>query len=390
MFTVFQSVSSKESHLKGVKAMLMRFEVENFRSFKTKTIFDLSDTKNYEFNSECVQSGLVSKGIIYGRNGCGKSNLGLAVFDLISHLTDKLFPINFQSHYLHAELQHETAKFKYVFKFDDSIVEYSYEKKALRDIASEHLQINGVEVVTYNAGAPLSTTLKGAESLKTDLTDSKISALKYIKSNAVLNNDDETNIVLQRFFAFLDDMLFFRSVEFQQAEYIGYETGVTNIYADIVDKNHVSELQQLLNEAGISCELKAIETNGIKSIGFVFDNTTINMWEIASTGTKTLILFYYWAQRLVSRGASLLFIDEFDASYHHELAALIVQQLKRIGTQVILTTHDTSLMTNDLMRPDCCFLMENNKITPFSSLTAKDLRFAHNIEKMYKAGAFNV
>jgi hypothetical protein len=46
-------------------------------------------------------------------------------------------------------------------------------------------------------------------------------------------------------------------------------------------------------------------------------------------------------------------------------------------------------MSNDIMRPDCLFLMNKNKIKSLSSLTKKELRFAHNIEKMYRAGAFN-
>ena len=46
-------------------------------------------------------------------------------------------------------------------------------------------------------------------------------------------------------------------------------------------------------------------------------------------------------------------------------------------------------MSNDIMRPDCLFLMHKNKIKSLSSLTDKELRSAHNIEKMYRSGAFD-
>ena len=46
-------------------------------------------------------------------------------------------------------------------------------------------------------------------------------------------------------------------------------------------------------------------------------------------------------------------------------------------------------MSNDLLRPDSYFLLENNKIQAISDLTEKELRQAHNLQKMYKAGAFN-
>ena len=43
-----------------------------------------------------------------------------------------------------------------------------------------------------------------------------------------------------------------------------------------------------------------------------------------------------------------------------------------------------------LMRPDCYFLMNKKRILPLSKCTERELREAHNIEKIYKAGGFNV
>jgi AAA15 family ATPase/GTPase len=71
------------------------------------------------------------------------------------------------------------------------------------------------------------------------------------------------------------------------------------------------------------------------------------------------------------------------------MSEFVIEKLKKLPIQVILTTHNTSLMTNELMRPDCCFLMYKDRVLPLSKRTDKELRFAHNIEKMYKAGTFN-
>ena len=57
--------------------------------------------------------------------------------------------------------------------------------------------------------------------------------------------------------------------------------------------------------------------------------------------------------------------------------------------QIFTTTHNTDLMSNDLLRPDCYFLLKDNKIKAISDLTEKELRQAHNLQQMYKAGAFN-
>ena len=59
------------------------------------------------------------------------------------------------------------------------------------------------------------------------------------------------------------------------------------------------------------------------------------------------------------------------------------------GVQVFTTTHNTDLMSNDLLRPDCYFLLKDNSIKAISGLTEKELRQAHNLQKMYKAGEFN-
>lgn len=41
-------------------------------------------------------------------------------------------------------------------------------------------------------------------------------------------------------------------------------------------------------------------------------------------------------------------------------------------------------MSNDILRPDCYFILKNNKIS-LDKTTTKELRRAHNLEKMYKA-----
>jgi len=65
--------------------MLRRFSVINFKNFDQKAELILDHPSNYEFNEEVIQQNCVSKGIFYGINGSGKSNLALALFDIILH-----------------------------------------------------------------------------------------------------------------------------------------------------------------------------------------------------------------------------------------------------------------------------------------------------------------
>ena len=71
-----------------MNVMLKRFEVENFKGFQNKLIFDL-EAREYPFNESLVVNGIVNKALIYGKNGIGKSTLGIALFDIVGHLTDK-------------------------------------------------------------------------------------------------------------------------------------------------------------------------------------------------------------------------------------------------------------------------------------------------------------
>ena len=83
-------------------------------------------------------------------------------------------------------------------------------------------------------------------------------------------------------------------------------------------------------------------------------------------------------------------IDEFDAFYHFELSQLILNKLKKANCQVLLTTQNTTLLGNDILRPDCYFLFEDGKIANLPERTDKELRLVHNIEKLYRGGTFGL
>ena len=54
-----------------------------------------------------------------------------------------------------------------------------------------------------------------------------------------------------------------------------------------------------------------------------------------------------------------------------------------------MTTHNTNLMTNQLMRPDCVFILSRDgRITALCDATDRELREGHNLEKLYIGGEF--
>lgn len=215
--------------------------------------------------------------------------------------------------------------------------------------------------------------------------DSHFSVLKYIKNNSQLDDNTE-NRAFKLFFRFVENMLFFRSLE--DRTYIGQESKKGSLVNDIIRQGKVKNFEQFLNEANIECKLTVVDVMGEKDLAFDFGGNNILYRDIMSTGISSLMLFYCWYLQIMKIEVSFVFVDEFDAFYHHELSRLIVNKLKESGTQFVLTTHNTSIMSNDLIRPDCYYLMNNRKILPLPKCTEKELREVHNIEKIYKAGGF--
>ncbi|KAF3978212.1 MAG: AAA family ATPase [Methylococcales symbiont of Iophon sp. n. MRB-2018] len=365
--------------------MLEKFSTKNFKNFADVVLdFTASD---YQFNNDSIKNGLVNNAIIYGENASGKSNIGFAIFDIVEHLTNKVSTSFAYKHYLKKPNTASIVEFEYRFKFGTDIVVYEYSKLDHDKLSDEHLSINNKEFLSVQRSSDKDVcfALKGSEGLSQDISKSGISIIQYVKNNALLE-DNSTNKIFFKFYEFVQKMLFFRSLN--ENMFLGLESGAANLDEDIISKGNVENFESFLNEAGVACKLKAIQGISNKELVFDFKGEYIRFFDIASQGTKALILFYYWYQRIQSEQTSFIFIDEFDAFYHHSLSKFIVQKLKQTDAQVIFTTHNTSIMSNDLLRPDCYFLLKEGQINAINKLTDKELRKAHNLEKLYKSSLF--
>lgn len=370
--------------------MLRKFKVSNFKSFEKDFELDLTGVNSYEFNTGSIKNSIVNNALIYGHNGVGKSNLAWAIFDIIEHITDKYRNESVYKNYLNAFSNSDVAEFYYEFLIDSKIVVYEYKKTDYKTIMYERFLIDNNELVFFDRrkGSNATINFKGAETLKTVIDNNELSILKYVKNNSELEIN-EINSTFTSFFAFIERMLYFRSL--QDRNFLGlHVVGSRNILEYIIEKDSVSDFEAFLNLAGIECKLSVAKELDKNTIVFDFNGKKLPYAQVASTGTDALTLFYFWFLTIRDSQVSFLFIDEFDAFYHHSLSELVVEKLKETGVQFILTTHNTSIISNDLLRPDCYFLMTKNQIRSLSKSTPKELREAHNIEKMYKAGTFDV
>lgn len=369
--------------------MLAKFAVTNYRGFANRIELDLSNPSNYEFNQNAIKDGMVKNGIIYGPNGSGKSNLALAIFDIANHLSHKWKKPDYYLNFANASKLNEEVKFEYTFKFNKNILKYTYSKIIQNSnvkIVKEQLMLNNSIELLYKD----SNTLKISDSFL--LTETAIENLRKSANNISLINyllisiplpKDHILLLLRDF---VENMLFFRSLD--NREFIGLKEGGSNIEEYIINNGLVAEFQAFLKEVSRQEFHFAKSVPGDKMLYCIFGNIKIPFVLIASTGTLNLELQFYWLCEM--RNASFVFVDEFDAFYHHDLSYTICKRLFEVSKQVFVSTHDTFLLTNDLLRPDCFFILNNNNIAAICDLTDKELRVGHNLEKLYRGGTFDI
>lgn len=369
--------------------MLLEFKVKNFKNFRKELHFKLCEAAAYDYNANVIRDGVVNTAVIYGRNGSGKTNFGLAIFDIILHLTDKEKSIDQYRPYknLYAD-DNENVEFFYKFCFNKHILEYRYAKKNENTLLNEEIKIDSDIVIESDYSSNIARVyLEGAETLNTNLTKIGISFVKYVANNTMLDRRKVKNKVFLKFMEFVNNMLFFSSLDHNR--YRGYSVGAERIPSIIVKKGKVAEFEQFLSEAaGVKYELRKVKMNNEDWIFCKFGKKMVDFYQVASQGTRSLALFYVWLLEL--ENVSLVYMDEFDAFYHFRLAEELVKRVKTFNnTQAIFSTHNTNIMTSDILRPDCYYIIDDEKIDRLNNLTDKDLRQAHDLQRMYKAGAFD-
>ena len=370
--------------------MLQKFKVKGFKNFVSQIEFDLT-AGNYSFNDSIVKNNILTTAVIYGDNASGKSNLGLAIMDIITHLTDNEKNINdYKKHFLNLETTPEYAEFDYTFNFNDHIVKYNYCKKEYDVILYEKLFIDNELIVKYDRQEQIKIiNLKNGGEINFEKLrdDQSLVKLAYVYSTGGDQEEDTKDAIFDRFIRFVDSMLSFDSI--YGNHYQGYTTGRGQIAEMIIKKDKVKEYQQFLSEVGIHYELFEKEIDDSKHIFAKFPSgKEANFFNIMSKGTLALSLFFTWYMQIVD-GIQFLFIDEFDSYFHHNVSRVLINKLKSSPVQVILTTHNTANMSNSILRPDSSFTISNNKIANIANRSGREIRQAQNIEKMYRAGSFD-
>ena len=369
--------------------MLKRFAVENYRGFRGRVEMDLSKVRNYTFHQEYIQDGLVNKCMIVGRNGCGKTNFGLALFDIVSVLTDFQTEVKQKDvfEFLNGDSDVHYVTFSYVFQFGLDEICYEYRKTSPDNIIYESMTVNKMTVfVRYGLDADYSGLGRyGAGNLRVDIGDGALSVLRHIANNTSQPEGSPITAVMD----FVKGMLYVRSTQ-EGNRYIGIMRGSEALQDYIVANGLKDDFRNILREmADLDVDLDVTDAPGTpRRLVLKTRNKLLDFDASASSGTRLLMLHYYWMKHLAD--VTFVYLDEFDAYYHFELAENVMRRLSdNPRFQCVFTSHNTTLVSNRILRPDCYMVLDSRGITSLPDLTDREIREGHNLEKLLRGGEFD-
>ena len=380
--------------------MLKKFTLKNYKNFQDEISIDFENTAGYHFSTDCITDATISKMLIYGRNATGKTNLGKALTDICITVFDVRRYAD-TGVFLNADSIDETATFSYEFRFDNDELIYRYARFSNQELRNEELHINNktifscdfennkfdfknlkyINAETANIDRYLQSVDIGNEE---ELQEPKLPFLRWLISNVALNSDS----ILIKLANYTRRMLMITAGNTM----LRTSRRMNDAFFELLeDSDRLKDLEDFLNEMGIECKLILQKLpDGQRELYFKHEKL-VPFYETASSGTLALVDLY---RRLIPKNwePSFIYLDEFDAFYHYEMSEKVINFFKRRypKCQIIMTSHNTNLMTNRLMRPDCFFILSRaGTLTALCNATERELREGHNLEKMYISGEFD-
>jgi AAA15 family ATPase/GTPase len=409
--------------------MLIQFTVENFLSIRDKVYLSLEPSKDSEHLENLITKGdykAVTSAAIYGANASGKTSLFKAITVALIMLrnsnniqvTDRLpvIPFKFDS-----ESKNKPTSFEFTFiASDDKKYIYGFSATAEK-IVEEYLYC-------YNSAKPtLIFDLREAEEPKYNRAyKGKLETAyqmntpnKLFLATATTWNVECTKIPFEWL-----------------AEYIDTFTEVMDLSGVAIEKYRTDENRQyidftkdLLKQADIN--ISSIEVDAKEVVGgavlpiqimvqgkmippnegkryeveittghtIVDENGTQKEYSLKlqeeSLGTQLLFFYGPLLKDAFEKGKTLI-LDEIDKSMHPSLVKFIMNlfrdpDINKAGAQLIVTTHETGILTLDMFRRDQIYFTEKDSrtgVTDLYSLDEFSVRKTENIEKGYLMGRY--
>ena len=412
--------------------MLLQFSVENFRSFKHKTVLSMEASADQNLLDNIVQTEkerVLKVASIFGANAAGKSNLFLALtaailmvrfsnYIQVGQPLSQITPFLFDK-----ESASKPTSFEFVFTVHDKKYVYGF-SATTRSICTEYLYV-------YNSARP-TTIFERDEAAKEPykFTNNKIqkklkplternTSNKLFLATASSWNAEETRVPM---------LWFMQGINTYDPR---YEENAINIAGNLYENDNDGSLRHfsinLLKEADINIANYRFESKEIPIVppvpfapkqeigtdqiiqGKEYTITTMHRIEDdngnygeysldmhqESKGTRNLFFMAPIIKRAFDTGETVC-IDEFDTSLHPMLLVYIVglfnnTNVNKKNAQLIISSHTMSLLDLHELRRDQIYFIEKNQQTGISDLYSLDEfspRTREDIRKAYLLGRY--
>ncbi len=413
-----------------ISPMIIEFKFSNYRSYKDEVGFSMEADASKQKGNNIFETELISgqsikylkTSVIYGANASGKTNVIRAMHSLFHYILFKpkvderirLYdPFKFDS-----KSEEEPSTFELTF-IGPKKCKYHYKISINRTtVLSEELNYYPKNKVTNlfsrnteNAEGKIHIGILG------DSLDKK--RINVFENQLLLSKfgDDEPNGILtdvfihfQNYFVFnatnqkhYDDLLVDVNKELFNNEVLKRkvsillqqtDTKISDIRIHQFDNASIEKLNPAAQAAIRKSPYRVYSIHNVLSKDSQKDIAIMDFLN-ESRGSQMLYTFGGKMLSTLEKGGVLV-VDELDTSLHPFITKLIVMifqspVINKLGAQLIFTTHDVSLLNEELLRKDQIWFAEKSDtgISQFYSLQDFDgLREDTPFEKWYLAGKF--
>jgi len=427
--------------------MLKRFIVTNFSSFKDEQIFDLTAGKTTvlkEHVSEFNDVKVLKTGVVYGANASGKSNLIKAIDFAKNIMINGLSGVDtYKKHFrLCEDSPKKQSSFEFEIEIDGNFYSYGFsaylQKKEITEEWLFAIKKSGAKLIferngsEITLGTQLSTPkVKNRFEIYADDMKNQFSQL-FLTEIASKELTLDAALIINNLFEWIKNKLVIiypddkfngmRSINQDLAKTLtkyltkfdtgvveidsideDFETGFKNIPAQVKSKiendllkNNANEIiihgighnpQYLTVYKGSDGELK------VRKLGLIHGKNIKETFDLKdeSDGTRRLLDFIPLISKF-SLGFTII-IDEFDRSLHPKLTReffKLFYDVNEMNSQLIVTTHESTLLDLNLLRRDEIWFVEKGKCdsSTLFSLNKFNERYDTKVEKAYLLGRY--
>ncbi len=414
--------------------MIIDFSFGNFKSFKEIQTLNLTAANIKSRDKTLDENNILSRNsiellkskAIYGANASGKSNIIRALVAFIaivngSFKDEEILKALIENFSLSNETKDKPSFFqikfilynkifRYGFEADENKIhsEWLFESKSLKTEKQLFVRHNNkieINKKLYKEGQKLVDITEGKSN---ELLNDKVlllSAVKtingpisksivdYIIKIIVVSGLGIRQMLKQAIESMKDEDMRVKIKQMLQIADVGInDIDLYEITEKNIPKNAPEELISFLKDGK--------KLNEVFLDHIVYDSKNKRIGEIPfmlsrdeSEGTKKMFELSVFIIDAIEQGRPL-FIDEFDARFHPDLTKKLVQFFNsktNDSTQFIITTHDTGLLSSDILRRDQIAFVEKDKYGRsklYSLADFKGIRNDASLEKDYNKGKF--